>query len=29
MKQTHLYVDYVRGLYNVLERIKAKYPDLP
>lgn len=28
-KQTHLYVDYVRGLYNVLERIKAKYPDLP
>ncbi len=28
-KQSHLYVDYVRGLYNVLERIKAKYPDLP
>ena len=28
-KQTHLYVDYVRGLYNVLERIKAKYPNLP
>ena len=28
-KQTHLYVDYVRGLYNVLERIKAKYPSLP
>lgn len=26
--QTHLYVDYVRGLYNVLERIKTKYPDL-
>lgn len=28
-KQTHLYVDYVRGFYNVLERIKAKYPHLP
>ncbi|MBO7608579.1 MAG: alpha-galactosidase [Muribaculaceae bacterium] len=28
-KQTHLYVDYVRGLYKVLERIRAKYPDLP
>lgn len=27
-KQTHLYVEYVRGLYNVLDRIKAKYPDL-
>ena len=21
--------DYVRGLYKVLDRIKAKYPDLP
>ena len=28
-KQTHLYIDYVRGFYNVLERIKAKYPRLP
>jgi alpha-galactosidase len=28
-KQSHLYVDYVRGLYNVLNRIKAKYPDVP
>ncbi|MDE5846874.1 MAG: alpha-galactosidase, partial [Muribaculaceae bacterium] len=28
MDQDHLYVDYVKGLYNVLERIKAKYPDL-
>ncbi len=27
--QSHLYVDYVRGLYKVLDRIKAKYPDLP
>lgn len=28
-KQTHLYVDYVRGLYSVLDRIKTKYPTLP
>lgn len=28
-KQSHLYIDYVRGLYNVLERIKQKYPDVP
>ena len=28
-KQTHLYIDYVRGLYKVLERIKSKYPKLP
>lgn len=28
MSQNHLYVDYVNGLYNVLERIQAKYPDL-
>ncbi len=28
-KQSHLYVDYVRGLYNVLERVKRNYPDLP
>ncbi len=27
--QTHLYVDYVHGLYKVLDRIKTKYPDLP
>ena len=27
-KQTQLYVDYVLGLYSVLERINAKYPDL-
>mgnify|MGYP002550817782 FL=1 len=27
-KQSHLYIDYVRGLYKVLDRIKAKYPDL-
>ena len=28
MNQDHLYVDYVKGLYNVLERIQQKYPDL-
>jgi alpha-galactosidase len=28
-KQSHLYVDFVRGLYSVLERIRAKYPHLP
>lgn len=27
--QTHLYVDYVLGLYNVLERIREKYPKVP
>lgn len=27
--QSHLYVEYVRGLYNVLERIRAKYPKVP
>lgn len=26
--QNHLYVDYVNGLYSVLERIQKKYPDL-
>lgn len=28
-KQSHLYINYVRGLYHVLDRIKAKYPNLP
>ncbi|NDV58043.1 alpha-galactosidase [Bacteroides sp. 519] len=28
-KQSHLYIQHVRGLYNVLERVKAKYPNLP
>lgn len=28
-KQSHLYVEHVRGLYNILDRVKAKYPDLP
>ncbi|WP_185117517.1 alpha-galactosidase [Dysgonomonas sp. Marseille-P4361] len=28
-KQNNLYIEYVKGLYNVLDRIKAKYPNLP
>lgn len=28
-KQSHLYIDHVRGLYNVLKRVNEKYPDLP
>lgn len=27
-KQSHLYIDYQRGLRRVMERIRAKYPDL-
>lgn len=27
-KQSHLYVEYTRGLYNVLDRVKDKYPNL-
>ena len=27
--QTHLYVEYVKGLYSVLQRIRAKYPTVP
>jgi alpha-galactosidase len=27
--QSHLYIEYVRGLYKVLERIRAKYPKVP
>lgn len=27
--QSNLYIDYVRGLYKVLERIRAKYPKVP
>ena len=27
-KQSHLYIEYHRGLNNVLERIRAKYPQL-
>lgn len=28
-QQSKLYIDYVRGLYKVLDRVKAKYPNLP
>lgn len=28
-KQSHLYVEYVRGFYKVLERFRTKYPNLP
>ena len=27
--QDHFYIEYVRGLYKVLERIRAKYPKIP
>ena len=27
--QSHLYIDYVKGLYNVLKRFREKYPHLP
>lgn len=27
--QSHFYIEYVRGLYKVLERIRAKYPTVP
>ena len=28
-KQNRLYIDHIRGLYNVLHRIKEKYPNVP
>lgn len=27
-KQSHLWIEYVRGLMNVLQRVRAKYPDV-
>ncbi|MVN76013.1 alpha-galactosidase [Hymenobacter sp. HMF4947] len=27
--QSHLYIDYVRGLYRVLDRVRQKYPHTP
>ncbi|WP_256013669.1 alpha-galactosidase [Desertivirga xinjiangensis] len=27
--QSHFYIEYMRGLYRVLERIRAKYPKVP
>ena len=29
LPQSQLYVDYVKGLYKVLERLRAKYPKVP
>lgn len=29
LPQSHLYVDYVKGLYKVLDRLRAKYPKVP
>ncbi|MEL6863186.1 MAG: alpha-galactosidase [Bacteroidota bacterium] len=29
LPQSHLYVEHVRGLYSVLERIRKKYPKVP
>ncbi|MEM7512246.1 MAG: alpha-galactosidase, partial [Bacteroidota bacterium] len=29
LPQSHLYMDYVNGLYDVLERVRAKYPKVP
>lgn len=28
-QQSHLFIDYTKGLYKVLDRIKNKYPNLP
>jgi len=28
-KQTHLFIEYTRGFYRVLERVREKYPQLP
>ncbi|MBW6502037.1 MAG: alpha-galactosidase, partial [Bacteroidales bacterium] len=28
-KQSHIYIDYVRSLFSVLERVRNKYPDIP
>lgn len=28
-KQSHVYIDYVRSLYDILERLRKKYPHLP
>jgi len=27
--QSHLYIEYVKGLYNVLDRVREKYPRVP
>ena len=28
-RQSHLYIDYVRGLYKVVDRLRQKYPTVP
>jgi alpha-galactosidase len=28
-KQSHIYIEYVKGLYNVLKRMRDKYPHVP
>ncbi|MDR1527922.1 MAG: alpha-galactosidase, partial [Dysgonamonadaceae bacterium] len=28
-KQNHLYIDHVRGVYNLFKRVNEQYPDLP
>ncbi len=28
-QQSHLFIEYTKGLYKALDRIRAKYPDLP
>lgn len=28
-RQSHLYIEYTRGFYKVMERVRAKYPRLP
>jgi alpha-galactosidase len=28
-KQSHVYIDYVNNLYNILDRLRKKYPTLP
>jgi alpha-galactosidase len=28
-KQSHLFIEYTRGFYKVMERVRAKYPQLP
>ncbi len=27
--QSHIFIDYVKGLYSVLEKLRTKYPDIP
>jgi alpha-galactosidase len=29
LPQDHIYVEYVRGLYNVLKKVRSKYPKIP